>query len=111
MANLPPKDTRVFRVADQGHLTVPRDVLAAVGLEPKMHVRFRVEDKTLVVERVAAPGDVLEGPLGRKVDRDLFGKVQAEQERELERLRDRFDKGISDAAKDEEPPDHPFRWD
>ena len=37
---------------------------------------------------------------------------QAEQEKEKERLREKFEKGIAETPKDgDEPPDHPFRWD
>jgi hypothetical protein len=50
--------------------------------------------------------------MGRKLDKDLFGKIQAEQEKEKDRLREKFEKGLAESPKDgDEPPDHPFRWD
>jgi bifunctional DNA-binding transcriptional regulator/antitoxin component of YhaV-PrlF toxin-antitoxin module len=110
---VPPKDPRTFKIGDHGELTVPRDYLADAGLGAKMFVRFRVVDgKTIVIEKASPSSNPLDAPLGRKLDRDLFGKIQAEQEKEKERLREKFEKGIAETPKDgDEPPDHPFRWD
>lgn len=110
---VPPKDPRTFKIGDHGELTVPRDYLAEAGLGAKMLVRFRVVDgKTIVIEKASHAANPLDAPLGRKLDKDLFGKIQAEQEKEKERLREKFEKGIAETPKDgDEPPDHPFRWD
>ena len=44
--------------------------------------------------------------------RDLFSKIQGEQAKERDRLREKFEKGLAETPKDsDEPPDHPFRFD
>ena len=109
---IPPKDPRTFKIGDHGELTVPRDYLEAAGLGPKMFVRFRLDGKAIVVEKASPAANPLDAPLGKKLDRDLFGKIQAEQAKEKDRLRERFEKGIAETPKDsDEPPDHPFKWD
>jgi bifunctional DNA-binding transcriptional regulator/antitoxin component of YhaV-PrlF toxin-antitoxin module len=112
MSSLSPKDTRTFKIGDKGELSVPRDVLEAAGLGPKMFVRFRVDGKSILIEKATPADNPLDAPLGRKLDKDLFGKIQAEQAKEKERLREKFDKGLAETPKDDyTPPDHPFRWD
>ena len=107
-----PKDPRTWKIGDHGELVVPREFLAEAGLGAKMFVRFRVDGKTVVIEKATPADNPLDGKLARKVDQDLFSKIQGEQEREKQRLRDKFEKGIAEAPKDgEPPPDHPFRWD
>lgn len=109
---VPPKDPRTWKIGDKGELTVPREFLEAAGLGPKMFVRFRVDGTSILVERAAPTGDPLAGPLGRRTDNDLFAKIVGEQERERQRLREKFEKGLADTAKEpDEPPDHPFRYD
>lgn len=109
---VPPKDPRTWKIGDHGELVVPREFLEAAGLGPKMFVRFRVDGKSIVVEKASPSANPLDGPLAKKPDRDLFGKIQAEAEREKERLREKFEKGLREAPKDaDEPPDHPLRWD
>lgn len=109
---LPPKDARTFKVGDRGELVVPREFVDAAGLGPKSLVRIRVDGKSIVIEKAAAAANPLDGPLGKKTDKDLFSKIQTEQEREKERLRERFEKGLAETPKDsDEPPDHPFRYD
>ena len=111
--SLPPKDSRQFRIDEKGRLRVPKDVLDEAGLGPKMRVHFRVDGKRIVIEKVAGEANPLDGPLGRKLDKDLFGKIQVQQREHREKTRDLFEKGIEEAANDPdpEPPDHPFRWD
>ena len=110
--SLPSKDLRTWKIGDHGELTVPREFLEAAGLGPKMFVKFKVDGKTVVVEKAAHSANPLDAPLGRKPDRDLFDKIQTEQAKEKERLREKFEKGLKEAPKEgEEPPDHPFRWD
>jgi len=110
--SLPPKDPRTWKIGDKGELTVPREFLEGAGLGPKMFVRFRVDGKAIVIEKAAPAGDPLSGPLGRRPDQDLLGKIQAQQEKEKDRLREKFEKGLKETPKDsDEPPDHPFRWD
>lgn len=112
MSSLSPKDARTFKIGDHGELTVPKDVLAQVGLGPKMFVRFRVDGKTIVVEKASPAANPLDAPMGRKLDQDLFGKIQAEQAKEKDRLREKFEKGLAETPRDtDEPPDHPFKWD
>ena len=107
--SLPPKDPRTFKIGDHGELSVPRDLLAQAGLEPKMFVRFKVDGKSIVIEKATPAANPLDAPLGRKLDKDLFGKIQAEQQREKDRLRDKFEKGLAETNPDDvEPPDHPF---
>jgi bifunctional DNA-binding transcriptional regulator/antitoxin component of YhaV-PrlF toxin-antitoxin module len=109
---IPPKDPRTFKIGDHGELTVPRDYLEAAGFGAKMFVRFKVDGKSIVIEKATPAANPLDAPLGRKLDRDLFGKIQAEQEREKDRLREKFEKGLAETPKDsDEPPDHPFKWD
>lgn len=109
---IPPKDPRTWKIGDHGELTVPREFLEAVGLGAKMFVRFRVDGKSIVIEKSSPTANPLDAPLGKKLDKDLFGKIQAEQAREKDRLREKFEKGIQEKPKEgEEPPDHPFRWD
>ena len=98
----------VHRVHERGHLTVPRDVLEAVGLEPKMRVRFRVEDSTIVIDKEPGGANPLDAPLGRKLDGDLFGKILNEQEERKRRQLGSFGDKVKDAAEDDTPPDHPF---
>jgi bifunctional DNA-binding transcriptional regulator/antitoxin component of YhaV-PrlF toxin-antitoxin module len=110
--SIPPKDPRTWKIGDKGELTVPREFLEAAGLGAKMFVRFRVDGKSIVVEKASPTANPLDAPLGRKLDKDLFGKIQAEQAKEKDRLREKFEQGIKEAPKDgDEPPDHPFRWD
>jgi bifunctional DNA-binding transcriptional regulator/antitoxin component of YhaV-PrlF toxin-antitoxin module len=112
MSSLSPRDSRTFKIGDHGELSVPRDVLAQAGLEPKMFVRFRVDGKSILIERALQESNPLDAPIGRKLDKDLFGKIQAEQAKEKDRLREKFEKGLAETPKDsDEPPDHPLRWD
>lgn len=109
---IPPKDARTWKIGDKGELTVPREFLDAAGLGAKMFVRFKVDGKSIVIEKASPTTNPLDAPLGRKKDPDLFGKVMGEQEREKDRLREKFEKGLKETPKDsDEPPDHPFRWD
>ncbi len=109
---IPPKDPRTFKIGDHGELTVPREYLAEAGLGAKMFVRFKVDGKSIVIEKASPAANPLDAPLGRKLDRDLFGKIQEEQAKEKDRLREKFEKGLAETPKDgDEPPDHPFRWD
>jgi bifunctional DNA-binding transcriptional regulator/antitoxin component of YhaV-PrlF toxin-antitoxin module len=110
--SLPSKDLRSWKIGDKGELTVPREFLEAAGLGPKMFVKFKVEGKTVVVEKAPQGANPLDAPLGRKVDKDLFSKIQDEQAKEKDRLREKFEKGLKETPKDGDgPPDHPFRWD
>lgn len=110
--SLPSRDLRSWKIGDKGELTVPREFLEAAGLGPKMFVKFKVDGKTVVIEKAPQTANPLDGPIGRKVDQDLFSKIQSEQEREKERLREKFEQGVREAPKEgDEPPDHPFRWD
>ncbi len=105
-------DSRTFQIGDRGELRIPRGTLEEAGLGPKMRVRFLVKGKTIVIEKAADAGNPLDGTIGQKPDADLFGKALAEQQKDRERAREFFDKGIEEAAQDpDEPPDHPFRWD
>lgn len=109
---IPPKDPRTFKIGDHGELTVPREYLSEAGFGPKMFVRFKVDGKSIVIEKASPAANPLDAPLGRKLDRDLFGKIQEEQAKEKDRLREKFEKGLAETPKDgDEPPDHPFRWD
>lgn len=108
---VPPRDARQFQIDERGVLRVPREVLEQVDLGPKMRVSFRVEGKSLVIEKAAGGDNPLDAAIGRKVDRDLFGKIQQQQARERDKARELFDKGIAAAGDDPEPPDHPFRRD
>src|SRR5262245_42380546 len=109
---VPPKDPRTFKIGDHGELTVPRDYLAEAGFGPKMFVRFKVDGKSIVIEKATPADNPLDAPLGKKLDKDLFGKIQAEQAKEKDRLRAKSDKGLAETPKDDDtPPDHPFRWD
>ena len=108
---VPPKDPRTFKIGDKGELTVPREYLSEAGFGPKMFVRFKVDGKSIVIEKAMPAANPLDAPMGRKLDKDLFGKIQSEQAREKDRLRDKFEKGLADSKDDTEPPDHPLRWD
>jgi hypothetical protein len=102
----------IHQIGPRGELRVPLHVLEEVGLGPKMRVRFKVKGKTLFIEKALDAENPLDGSLGKKPDKDLFGKVLAEQEKDRERAREMFDKGLEEAAENpDEPPDHPFRWD
>jgi len=101
-------DATVYRIDDKGGLYVPRKILQEVGLDAKMRVTFRIEDKTLVIEKAAGEDNPLDGALGRKLDGDLFGKIAREQEERRSRQLDVFGDKIEEAAKDDTPPDHPF---
>ena len=106
-----PKDPRTWKIGDHGELTVPREFIEAAGLGAKMFVRFRVDGKSIIVEKASPDANPLDGKLGRKLDQDLFSKIQGEQQREKDRLREKFEKGLREAPKDgEPPPDHPFRF-
>ena len=111
--SLPPKDHRTWKVGDRGDLTVPREFLEAAGFGAKMFVRFRIDGKAIVIERASPEANPLDGKLGKKLDQDIFSKVLGEQEREKQRLREKFEKGLAESkeAGDVEPPDHPFRYD
>ena len=98
----------VYRIDDKGGLYVPRKILHDVGLDSKMRVTFRVEGKTLVIEKAAGEDNPLDGKLGRKLDGDLFGKIAQEQDERLSRQLDVFGDKIEEASKDDAPPDHPF---
>lgn len=112
MSSLSPKDARTFKIGDHGELTVPRDYLEQAGFGAKMFVRFRVDGKSIVIEKASPAANPLDAPLGKKLDRDLFGKIQAEQAKEKDRLREKFEKGLAETPKDgDEPPDHPLKWD
>jgi bifunctional DNA-binding transcriptional regulator/antitoxin component of YhaV-PrlF toxin-antitoxin module len=108
MSSLSPKDSRTFKIGDHGELTVPRDYLEQAGFGPKMFVRFRVDGKSIVVEKASPAANPLDAPLGKKLDRDLFGKIQAEQAAEKDRLRAKFEKGLAETPQSDEPPDSPF---
>ncbi len=109
---IPPKDPRKWKIGDHGDLVVPAEFLHAAGLGPKMFVRFRVEGKEVVIEKAVAESNPLDAPLGRKVDKDLLGRLQEQQEAQRNKARELFDKKLAETPKDdEEPPDHPFRWD
>ena len=105
-----PKDSATFKIDDNGSLRVPRKVLAAAGLDAKMRVRLRVEGKHIVIEKAAGGANPLDGELSRNLDRDLFGKIQQQQQQERKRAHDAFEKGLRDAPSDPEPPDNPFRY-
>ena len=112
MSSLSPKDARTFKIGDHGELTVPREYLEQAGLGAKMFVRFRVDGKSILIEKATPADNPLDAPLGRKLDRDLFSKIQTEQAKEKDRLREKFEKGLAETPKDvDEPPDSPFRWD
>jgi hypothetical protein len=111
MSNLSPKDPRTFKIGVNGELTIPRDVLEVAGFGAKMYVRFRIDGKSLIVEKATPAANPLDAPLGRRLDKDLFGKIQAEQAKEKDRLREKFEKGLADTKDDDTPPDHPLRWD
>jgi bifunctional DNA-binding transcriptional regulator/antitoxin component of YhaV-PrlF toxin-antitoxin module len=107
-----PKDRRTWKIGDHGELTVPREFLEQAGLGAKMFVRFRVDGKSIIVEKASPDANPLDGKLGRNLDQDLFAKIQGEQDREKARLREKFEKGLRETPKDgEPPPDHPFRYD
>lgn len=107
-----PKDARTFKVGDHGDLLVPREFVDAAGLGPRSLVRIRVDGTSIVIEKAAPTANPLDGPLGKKADKDLFAKIKGEQQAERERLREKFEKGLAETPKDpDEPPDHPFRWD
>jgi bifunctional DNA-binding transcriptional regulator/antitoxin component of YhaV-PrlF toxin-antitoxin module len=109
MSSLSPKDPRTFKIGDHGELTVPREYLEQAGLGAKMFVRFRVDGKSILIEKASPTSNPLDAPLGKKLDRDLFGKIQAEQAKEKDRLREKFEKGLAETPKDDDtPPDHPF---
>jgi len=108
---VPPKDKTQYKIDERGALHVPSQVLRQVGLEAKMRVTFRVDGKTLVIERAAELENPLDGDLSRKLDRDLFGKIQEQQKSAKEKAEELFRKGLREAPDDPEPPDHPFRWD
>lgn len=111
--SLPSKDLRSWKIGDHGELTVPREFIEAAGLGPKMFVKFKIEGKTIVIEKAPhASANPLDAPLGKKLDKDIFSKIQSEQSKEKDRLREQFEKGLKEKPKDgETPPDHPFRWD
>ena len=77
-------------------------------LDAKMRVTFRIEGKTLVIEKAAGEDNPLDGIVGRKLDQDLFGKIAQEQEERKRRQLDVFGDKIQEAAEDDTPPDHPF---
>jgi len=109
MSQLSPKDPRTFKIGDHGELTVPREYLTDAGFGPKMFVRFKVDGKSIVIEKAMPAANPLDAPLGRKLDKDLFGKIQSEQAREKDRLREKFEKGLAETPLDDAtPPDHPF---
>jgi bifunctional DNA-binding transcriptional regulator/antitoxin component of YhaV-PrlF toxin-antitoxin module len=109
---IPPKDPRTFKIGDKGELTVPRDYLEAAGFGAKMFVRFKVDGKSIVIEKATPAANPLDAPLGKKLDKDLFSKIQSEQAKEKDRLREKFEKGLAETPKDDDtPPDHPFRFD
>ena len=105
-------DSRIFQIGDRGELRIPRGTLEAAGLGPRMRVRFHVKGRTIVIEKAADAANPLDGTLGTRPNADLFGKALAEQQKDRERARELFDKGLEEAAENpDEPPDHPFRWD
>ena len=101
-------DATVYRVGNKGDLWVPRTLLEQVGLDAKMRVRFRVEGKTLVIEKAPGGDNPLDGDLSRNLDQDLFGKIAAEQEERKRRQLEAFGGKVKDAADDPEPPDSIF---
>jgi hypothetical protein len=101
-------DATVYRIDDKGGLYVPRTILQDAGLDAKMRVVFRIEDKTIVIEKVVGADNPLDGSLRKKLDGDLFGKIAREQEERRARQLDVFGDKIEEAAKDDAPPDHPF---
>jgi bifunctional DNA-binding transcriptional regulator/antitoxin component of YhaV-PrlF toxin-antitoxin module len=101
-------DATVYRIDDKGGIYVPRTILEQVGLDAKMRVTFRIEDKTLVIEKAAGADNPLDGLLGKKLDGDLFGKIAREQEERKRRQLEGWGDKIEEASQDETPPDHPF---
>jgi len=101
-------DATVHRIDDKGGLYVPRKILSEAGLDAKMRVTFRIEGKTLVIEKAVGEDNPLDGALRRKLDGDLFGKIAEEQEERRARQLDVFGDKIEEASKDDTPPDHPF---
>jgi len=101
-------DATVHRVDDKGGLYVPRAILEGVGLDAKMRVTFRIEGKTLVIEKAAGGDNPLDGVVGKKLDGDLFGKIAREQEERRRKQLDIFGAKVEEASKDDTPPDHPF---
>ena len=101
-------DATIYRVDEKGGLYVPRQILEGAGLGAKMRVQFRIEDKALVIEKVAGEDNPLDGAIGRKLDRDLFGKIAREQEERKRRQLEDWGSRIEDARGDDTPPDHPF---
>ena len=71
-------------------------------------VRFRVEGKTLVIEKAPGGESPLDGTLGKKPDRDLFGKIAEEQAERKRRQLEEFGGKVKEAAEDPEPPDSIF---
>ncbi len=102
---------RDFRIGDKGDLHVPRHLLDAIGLEPKMRARLRIEGKTLVIERAPGGDNPLDGLLTRKLDQDLFGKIAEEQELRKAKQLDEWGTKVEEAAKDDTPPPSPFGLD
>ena len=101
-------DATQYRIDDKGGLYVPRKILQEVGLDAKMRVTFRIEDKTIVIVKADGGANPLDGQIGKKVDGDLFAKIAQEQEERRARQLDVFGDKIEEAAKDDTPPDHPF---
>ncbi len=102
-------DGMTYRIGDRGDLVVPRNVLAEVGLDAKMRVRFRVDGKNLVIEKAFVAVNPLDGPLERPRAGDLFANIATEQEERKRKQADAFGDRVKDAAEDDTPPDHPFR--
>lgn len=105
-------ESEVKQIGPHGQLKVPLALLEEAGLGPKMRIKFRVEGKTIVIVKVTDAENPLDGSIGKKVDQGLFGKVLADQQKDRDKARELFDKGLEEAAKSpDEPPEHPFRFD
>ncbi len=109
-----PADGPLVKIGDHGEIRVPPSVLDAAGLGPRMRVRFRVDGKTIVIEKATDAANPLDGVIGKKPAADLFGKALDAQVSQRDRARKQFEDGLAKAAEDgEEPedPSNPFRWD
>ncbi len=102
------RDVQFLRVNERGELVVPRELLAAVGLDAKMRVRVRSEGKQLVLDKDPGGDNPLDGELGRKLPSDLFAKIATEQEERRRKQLEEWGGRVQQAAEDDTPPDHPF---
>jgi bifunctional DNA-binding transcriptional regulator/antitoxin component of YhaV-PrlF toxin-antitoxin module len=110
----PPADGPLVKIGDHGEIRVPLSVLEAAGLGPRMRVRFRVEGKSLVVEKATDAANPLDGVIGKKPAADLFGKALGAQVSQRDRARKQFEEGLARAAEDDSEPENPANphmWD